>query len=251
MSAPVANVVEVGSLNIRYGRQWILRDVSFTVRAGECLGLVGPSGSGKSALLRHVLALERSAGGRLALFGRAIDGPDDPALRLLRRRIGILFQGGALFSALDVLENVTLPLRAMHVPVGWANTMARLALHQAGLDPAVGSKKPAELSGGMATRAALARALVLGPELLVLDEPTQGLDPPVGRAFVAALEDLRRRSSLTVLLVTHDLETLRSVADRIAVLGEGVLLTIGAPEAVTGYDHPVVRDYFRGWTPAR
>jgi phospholipid/cholesterol/gamma-HCH transport system ATP-binding protein len=251
MSEAAAAVVEVESLQVRYGRQWILRDVSFTVRARECLGLVGPSGAGKSALLRHVLALERTAGGRLALFGRTISGPDDPALHALRRRIGVLFQGGALFSALDVLDNVTLPLRAMRLPAEWANTMARLALHEVGLAPEVGDKKPAELSGGMATRAALARAIVLEPDLLVLDEPTQGLDPPVARAFVAALEELRRRSPLTVLLVTHDLETLRALADRIAVLGHGTLLTVGAPDEVTRYDHPVIRDYFQGWTPRK
>jgi phospholipid/cholesterol/gamma-HCH transport system ATP-binding protein len=248
MDGDIDTIVEVDALGVRYGRQDILQGVSFAIRRGECLGLVGPSGSGKSALLRHVLALERTAGGRLALFGRTIDGPDDAALHTLRRRIGILFQGGALFSALDVLENVTLPLRAMRIPAPWANTMGRFALRRAGLDPKVGAQKPSELSGGMTTRAALARAIVLGPELLVLDEPTQGLDPPVGRAFVAVLEELRRRTPLTVLLVTHDLEILRALADRIAVLGDGRLLVVGAPEEVTRYDHPVVRDYFAEWT---
>lgn len=248
MSPPPTPILEADGMSVRYGPQWILRDVSFRVEAGECLGLVGASGTGKSALLRHLLALERTAGGRLSLFGRRIDGPDDPALHLLRRRIGILFQGGALFSALDVLENVALPPRALHLPTDWANAMARVALSEAGLDPAVtGHKKPAELSGGMATRAALARAIVLEPELLVLDEPTQGLDPPVARAFVTALRELRHRSSSTVLLVTHDLETLHALADRIAVLGEGKLLTIGTPDEVTRYDHPVVHDYFQGW----
>lgn len=244
--------MRVESMGVRYGRQWILRDISLAVRPGECLGLVGPSGSGKSALLRHVIALERTDGGRLSLFGETVRGPDDPALGTLRRRIGVLFQGGALVSALDVLENTALPLRALRLPGDWAESVARFALRRAGLDPvSTAAKKPAELSGGMATRAALARAIVLNPELLVLDEPTQGLDPPVARGFVNALAELRKRTGLAVLLVTHDLETLRALADRIAVLGEGRLLALGAPDEVTRYDHPVIRDYFQGWTPGR
>lgn len=151
-------------------------------------------------------------------------------------------------SALNVLDNVTLPLRALRIPRDWSQMLARYALHQVGLDPARdGPKKPAELSGGMATRAALARAIVLNPELLVLDEPTQGLDPPVGRAFVSVVDGLRRQTCMAILLVTHDLETLRALADRIAVLGEGKLLAVGTPDEVTQYDHPVIRDYFRGW----
>lgn len=240
-------VIEVAGLDNRFGAQVVHEKLDLSLRRGEILGVVGGSGSGKSVLMRAVLGLRPPQGGRVRVFGG--DVLNDPrARRALERRSGVLFQDGALFSSLTVAENVEVPLKEHHpeLPAALRSELALLKLRLVGLSADTGEKLPAQLSGGMRKRVGLARALALDPELLFLDEPTAGLDPIAAAAFDHLLRTLQRALGLSVFLITHDLDTLYAICDRVAVLAERRVLAVGHLADVEGFDHPWVRDYFHG-----
>lgn len=242
---PGEPVIEVDSIVTRFGRQTVHDGVSFTVRRGELVALIGGSGSGKSVLVREVIGLLRPTAGRVRLLGADVWNCTAAELDETRRRIGMMFQEGALFSSLDVAANVATPL-VEHAKVApeLLGPLVNLRLSLAGLSPDVGRKMPSELSGGMRKRAAIARALALEPEILFLDEPTSGLDPITARAFDRLLQFLCHDLGITVLLVTHDLDTLLTIAERVIVLGQGRLVADGSLEEVTAVDDPWIRSYF-------
>ncbi len=231
----------------RFGAQLVHDGLDLDVRAGEILGVVGGSGSGKSVLLRSIIGLQRPVAGEIRVFGERVDPSAGQALLRLSRRWGVLFQGGALFSGLTVAENVQAPIREhLALPEPLLDEIAAYKIAMVGLPPEAGAKYPAELSGGMKKRAGLARALALDPRLLFLDEPTAGLDPIGAEAFDALIATLRDTMNLTVFLVTHDLDTLLSICDRVAVIAEKRVLACGTVAELEGLDHPWVRDYFGG-----
>jgi phospholipid/cholesterol/gamma-HCH transport system ATP-binding protein len=241
-----APVVEVTALRTWLAGRWVHDGVSFTLRTGEIVALIGASGTGKTVLLNQLVGLLHPDGGRVALFGQDLAKLGSNALQTLRRRFGLLFQDGALFSAMRVAENVATPLRE-HMP--WLPAPLRdevvdLRLALAGLPADVAGKMPSELSGGMRKRAALARALALEPELLLLDEPTSGLDPISAREFDRTLRVLVNSLGLTVLLTTHDLDSLWGLADRIIVLFEGKVIADGPVREVARIEHEWIRSYF-------
>jgi len=243
---PGSPIIEVEHVMTRFGATVIHRDLSLTVLAGEVMALIGGSGSGKTTLLRLMLGLEQPAAGSVRVFGRPLQGVGTD-LGETRRRWGVLFQGGALFSALSVFDNVALPLRelkALPRDVIRELVMTKLALVE--IDAASAAKYPAELSGGMVKRVALARALALDPELLFLDEPTAGLDPARSHAFVQLVQTLRQELHLTVVMVTHDVDTLLALPDRVAVLADQQLVTVGPVWEVVEHPHAFVQDFFLG-----
>jgi phospholipid/cholesterol/gamma-HCH transport system ATP-binding protein len=222
----------------------IHKDLDLTVNRGEVLSIVGGSGSGKTVLLRQILGLETPAKGDVHIMGQ-------PLQKLSRRgassRVGMLFQHGALFSAFSVLENVAFPLRELKtLPPRLVNEAAMVKLQMVGLKAADADKMPSELSGGMIKRAALARALIMDPPLLLLDEPTAGLDPESSDGFVNLLRSLHRELALTVIMVTHDLDTLFELSTRIAVLADQKVIVTGKPRDVIGFRHPFVEEFFLG-----
>jgi phospholipid/cholesterol/gamma-HCH transport system ATP-binding protein len=248
------HVVEVEGLWTRLGGRIVHREMTFAVLRGEVLSVIGGSGAGKTTLLRVLIGLQPPSEGRVRVFGHDLYRTDLRTQLSIRRRWGVLFQGGALFSALTTFDNVALPLRELHA-LGEATigdiVMARL--DAVGLGPSDAVKLPAQLSGGMVNRVALARALALDPELLFLDEPTAGLDPVSAESFQRLVSDLQRDLGLTVVMVTHDLDTLDVLSDRVAALAESRLVALGALELVQGVDHPFIRDYFaneRGRLPS-
>jgi len=235
-------VIEVRHLSVRYGEHWVLQDVSLTVQRGEVLALIGGSGSGKTTLLRQILGLARPAQGEVRLFGEALFGGGLRREQALRRRFGVLFQHGALFSALSVFDNIAFPLRELkRLDEALIHDLVRLKLHQVELLPRHGALMPAELSGGMIKRVALARALALEPELLLLDEPTAGLDPDRATSFVRLIRTLCAELGLTVVLVTHDLDTLFALASDVAVLADRRIVVRGPLQQVMQSGHPLVR----------
>ena len=240
-------VIDVRHLWTRFGRQIVHRDLSLTVYRGEILSIVGGSGSGKTTLLRQMLGLDKPARGEVCLFGHPLHVGAREALRELRNRWGVLFQQGALFSALNVFENVALPLRELKgLDESLIRDLVLLKLGMVGIEARHADKMPAELSGGMVKRVGLARALALEPELLFLDEPTAGLDPDRSESFVKLIQDLHRELDLTVVMVTHDLETLAAITDRVAVLADQKLVAIGTVREVAASDHPFIRNFFQG-----
>lgn len=241
------NVIEIEGLWTRFGATIVHRGVDLCVHAGEVLGLVGGSGSGKTTLLRQMLGLERPYRGTVRVFGIPIHSCDAASLERVRSRWGVLFQNGALFSALSVYDNLALPLRelrALNERVIRDLVMAKLEM--VGIEPFHAGKMPAQLSGGMIKRIGLARALSLDPELLFLDEPTAGLDPDRSESFVRLIQDLRAKLSLTVVMVTHDLDTLVALADRVAVLCDQRVLGVGPIRDMVSIEHPFVRNFFQG-----
>lgn len=243
----MATVIEVSNVTTVLGRAVIHRDLSLDVRAGEVLAIIGGSGSGKTTLLRLMLGLQRPAAGTVSIFGHQLGNCEASDLAQVRHRWGVLFQQGALFSALTVFENIALPLRELKdVPARLVSELVLLKLGQVGLSPADALKKPAELSGGMIKRVALARALILDPALLFLDEPTAGLDPSSSKRFVRLIEDLRSEMSLTVVMVTHDVDTLFALADRVAALAERRLVAIDRLSEVAKHPHPFIQEFFLG-----
>ncbi|HYP69169.1 MAG TPA: ATP-binding cassette domain-containing protein, partial [Thiobacillaceae bacterium] len=224
--------------------------ISFSVRRGEVVGLIGGSGTGKSVLLREMIGLLRPASGQIKVFGEDVCCLDAAKLNQLRKRFGMLFQDGALFSSLNVEHNVAVPLLE-HTRLGQEESLrlARLKLAMTGLPPDAARKRPSELSGGMRKRAALARALALDPELLFLDEPTSGLDPVSGRAFDHLIRLLSDSLGLTVFLVTHDLSTLLSIIDRVIVLEDGKVRADGKVAELRQIDDPWLREYFSAGAP--
>ncbi len=242
MEAPV---IEVSQIVTRLGGALIHDSVSLSVGSGEVVALIGGSGSGKSVLLREMIGLLRPTSGQVRLFGEDVWSLDPVRLNQLRERFGVLFQDGALFSSLNVEQNVAVPLLE-HTQLTREESLqlARLKLAMTGLPPDAARKKPSELSGGMRKRAALARALALDPELLFLDEPTSGLDPVSGRAFDHLIRLLSESLGLTVFLVTHDLDTLLSIIDRVIVLADGKVKADGTVGELKQIDDPWLREYF-------
>lgn len=238
-------VVEVESIVSRFGAQKVHDGVSFSVKRGELVALIGGSGSGKSVLLREIIGLHRPSGGRVRVLGTDMWSDSAQQIAQVRTRLGMLFQEGALFSSLNVAANVATPLiEHTSTPSEMLEPLVNLRLSLAGLSPEVGRKMPSELSGGMKKRAALARALALEPEVLFLDEPTSGLDPITARAFDRLLQFLCHDLGITVLIVTHDLDTLLSIVERVIVLGDGKVIADGTLAQVTAVDDPWIRSYF-------
>jgi len=243
-------VLEVESVVTRFGAEMIHDRVSFTVARGEVVALIGGSGTGKSVLLKEAIGLIRPTAGTISLLGTDVWRLGAEELNALRRRFGMLFQDGALFSSLTVAENIAVPFREnTDLPMDLIAPLVGFKLALVGLAPDVGRKTPAELSGGMRKRVALARALALEPEILFLDEPTSGLDPVGARAFDALVRVLSESLGLTVFIVTHDLDTLVSIIDRAIVLSRGKVIADGPVSAVMQADDPWIRDYFSARAP--
>lgn len=243
---PVDPIISVRGLVTRFGTQTIHENLDLEVRRGEVLGVVGGSGTGKSVLLRTIVGLNRPAAGRIVVLGEDTGALGDEERRRLQGRWGVLFQGGALFSSLTVAQNVEVPLRGQaKLPAALRAELAALKLALVGLPAEAGSKYPSEISGGMRKRAGLARALALDPEILFLDEPTAGLDPIGAAAFDGLIRNLQQALGLTVFMVTHDLDSLGAICDRIAVLIDK-RLKIGTMADHLKDDHPWIRAYFHG-----
>ena len=248
-SDPVQDpIIKVRGLSNTFGDQVVHKDLDLDVRRGEIIGVVGGSGTGKSVLMRAILGLRRPQAGSIEVFGvDALSGNVEERLKI-ERNSGVLYQNGALFSSLTVAENVMVPLKEHYsgLPADLINDLAILKIRLSGLADSEGEKFPSQLSGGMRKRAALARALSLDPALLFLDEPTSGLDPISAAAFDKLILNLQRALGLTVFLITHDLDTLYTICNRVAVLADGRVL-INAPLAeVENFDHPWVQEYFHG-----
>lgn len=238
-------VIEVDGVVTRFGAQTVHDGVSFAVAPGTLNAMIGASGTGKSVLLREIIGLHRPTEGTVRVLGTDMWRAPASELAAVRRRFGMTFQDGALFSSLTVAQNVAVPLAEhAHTPPALRDALVRLRLVQAGLPPEAAHRMPSELSGGMRKRAALARALALEPEILFLDEPTSGLDPTTARAFDALVRSLVDDLGITVFLVTHDLDTLLTVVDRLVVLADGRVLAQGAVRDVVALDHPWLRSYF-------
>ncbi|GAB3734810.1 ABC transporter ATP-binding protein [Luteimonas pelagia] len=240
--------IRIRGLDNRFGEQVVHEGLDLDVRRGEILGVVGGSGSGKSVLMRSILGLRRPNAGDIRVLGVDARSEDAEDRHYIRRRTGVLFQDGALFSSLTVGENVQVPLKEHHpdLPDSLRYELALLKVKLAGLPADALDKLPAQLSGGMRKRAGLARALALDPPLLFLDEPTAGLDPIGAAAFDALLGTLRQALGLTVFLITHDLDTLYTICDRVAVLADRKVVFTGPLDEVERLDHPWVREYFHG-----
>lgn len=240
-------IVSVRGLNNRFGAQTIHENLDLDLGRGEILGVVGGSGSGKSVLMKSIIGLHRPDSGRIEVFGRDQADLSVGERKAARCEWGVLFQEGALFSSLTVAQNVQVPLREFHaLGQQLMDEIAALKISMVGLDDNAGPKYPSELSGGMKRRAGLARAIALDPELLFLDEPTAGLDPIGAAAFDELIVNLRDTLGLTVFLVTHDLDTLFTVCDRVAVLAERRVIVTGTIDEMLDFDHPWVREYFLG-----
>ena len=245
--AAVQPVIQIEGLTTRYGDFVVHDNLSMDVQAGEIIALVGGSGSGKTTLLRQVLGLEKPGAGTVRVFGVDVNRVDTATLQQLRNRWGMLFQHGALFSALTAFDNVAQPMRELRaLPEELIRDAALLKLQMVDIPPAQAMKMPADLSGGMVKRVALARALALEPELLFLDEPTAGLDPALSESFVDLIAMLHREMNLTVVMVTHDLDTLLALSTRIAVLADKRLVAYGDAEDVVRVAHPFIEEYFLG-----
>ena len=242
MTAPV---IRIRDLSTRFGEVWIHKGLNLDVERGEMVSLVGGSGSGKTTLLRMVIGLLLPDGGSIELFGEPLFGGGVARERTLRQRFGVLFQQGALFSAFNVYDNIAFPLRELkRYDEEAIHDLVMLKLSMVELLPRHGKLMPAELSGGMIKRVALARALSMEPELLLLDEPTAGLDPDRSESFVRLIRSLHRQLGLTVVLVTHDLDTLAGLAARVAVLAEQRILALGTIDEIMKVDHPFIRNFF-------
>jgi phospholipid/cholesterol/gamma-HCH transport system ATP-binding protein len=241
-------VVRVRGLVNRFGDATIHDGVDLDLRRGEIMGVVGGSGTGKSVLMRSIIGLQLPEAGEIEVFGEQILDRDEDETLDIRKRWGILFQGGALFSTLTVAENIELPLREFYprLPKPLLDEIAGYKVVMAGLPIDAGPKYPSELSGGMKKRAGLARALALDPELLFLDEPTAGLDPIGAAAFDDLTRDLQRTMGLTVFLITHDLDTLYAICDRVAVLADKRVIAVGTIPELLALDHPWIQEYFNG-----
>ncbi|MFT3963934.1 ABC transporter ATP-binding protein [Propionivibrio sp.] len=238
-------IIELRGVTTRFGRHLIHDDISLAVGRGEILCLVGGSGSGKTTLLREIVGLLQPARGTVRLFGRPVLDRDPRVRREVRRRFGMLFQQGALFSALNVFDNIAFPLRELRLlDESVIRDVVFIKLAMVELEPRHALLMPAELSGGMVKRVALARALALEPELLVLDEPTAGLDPDLADNFVHLIGTLQRQLDFTVVMVTHDLDTLAGLATRVAVLAGRRIIADCSPAEVLDVDHPFVQSFF-------
>ena len=246
MSEPT--IISVRGLRNSFGEQLIHEHLDLDVRHGEILGVVGGSGTGKSVLMRSIIGLQIPDEGEVKVLGEDMIGRSEDEAKNIRRRWGVLFQNGALFSTLTVAENVEVPIREyfpfLKPPL--LDEIASYKIAMSGLLANAGPKFPSELSGGMRKRAGLARALALDPELLFLDEPTAGLDPIGAAAFDELIRSLQKRLELTVFLITHDLDTLHSICDRVAVLADKKVIAVGTIPELLSLDHPWIQEYFNG-----
>lgn len=240
-------MLELQDVCTRFGDVWIHRGLELKVQRGELLALVGGSGSGKTTLLRQMVGLLLPDRGSIRVFGEPLFGGGPARERALRRRFGVLFQHGALFSAFSVFDNIAFPLRELKVlDEDMIRDLVMLKLAMVELLPRHAALMPSELSGGMVKRVALARALALEPELLLLDEPTAGLDPDRSASFVSLIRALSDELGLTVVFVTHDLDTLAALSARVAVLAEQRILAVGEVDEILHIDHPFIRNFFLG-----
>lgn len=240
-------IISIRGLRTQFGPQVVHDGLDLDVRRGEVLGVVGGSGTGKSVLLRAIVGLVHPAAGEVRVLGQNLNRLIPAERRRIERRWGVLFQDGALFTSLTVAQNVQFPLHEyLGLPRHLLRELAALKVALVGLPPEAGAKYPSELSGGMRKRAGLARALAMDPDILFLDEPTAGLDPIGAAAFDDLINDLKRSLGLTVFLVTHDLDSLHAICDRIAVLAEQRVLVVGTMEEMTRQEHPWIRAYFHG-----
>lgn len=240
-------VIRVRGMVTRFGFQTIHDDLDIDVYRGEILGVVGGSGAGKSVLLRSIIGLMQPRRGKIEIWGRDQAKLSSREVEAQRQRWGVLFQDGALFSSLTVAQNIQVPLREhFDISQELMDEIAALKISMVGLPPEAGAKYPSDLSGGMRKRAGLARALALDPELLFLDEPTAGLDPIGAADFDNLIRGLKEALNLTVFLVTHDLDTLHAVCDRIAVLADKRVIKVGSIDELLEFDHPWVQEYFKG-----
>jgi phospholipid/cholesterol/gamma-HCH transport system ATP-binding protein len=245
--ADTENIISVRDLVVGFNGAEVLKGLSLDIRRGEILGLVGASGGGKSVLLRTIIGLIPKRHGSIAVFGENLDELDEDERQALERRWGVLFQQGALFSSLTVRENIQFPLREyLKLSKRLMDEIALAKLEMVGLTADVCKKMPSELSGGMIKRAALARSLALDPEIVFLDEPTSGLDPISAGEFDDLIMALQETLGLTVFMVTHDLDSLHTVCDRVAALADGRVIAQGSIEAMLQSDHPWLKAYFHG-----
>jgi len=239
--------IRVSDLVVGFGRQVVIDHLTLDVRRGEILGLVGASGGGKTVLMRTIIGLIARRSGSIEVMGRAVGGVQDRNSKTVAGQWGILFQQGALFSSLTVRQNIQFPLREnLVLSQQLMDEIATAKLEMVGLAPEDGDKFPAELSGGMTKRVALARALALDPAIVFLDEPTSGLDPIAAGEFDALIQTLQQTLGLTVFMVTHDLASLNTVCDRVAALADGKIVAIGPMRDLLLSEHPWVRAYFHG-----
>lgn len=241
------SIIDIQNLRTQFGRAVIHDQLNLQVMQGEILSIVGGSGSGKTVLMRQMLGLETPTRGSIKVFGEDIHTSKRQHLDYLRKRSGMLFQHGALYSALTVFENVAQPMRELGtLAESLITDLVYLKLQMAGISFEHAGKMPADLSGGMIKRIALARALALDPELLFLDEPTAGLDPDRSDSFVSLIQSLHQQLGLTVVMVTHDLDTLFALSNRIAVLAEKKVVIVGLPSEVVQYPHEFIEKFFLG-----
>jgi phospholipid/cholesterol/gamma-HCH transport system ATP-binding protein len=240
-------IITVKSLSIKLGTVWIHKDISFSINRGEIIAIVGGSGCGKSTLLKEMLCLLKPQSGQIEIFKKNVLSLKGKALRAIQKRCGVLFQQGALFSSLTVLENIIFPLQQLtRLNPDTMMEISLLKLVLTGLKVEAAHKYPAQLSGGMQKRAALARALALDPELLFLDEPSSGLDPVSSAEQDKLFLDLQRALGLTIVMVTHDLSTLENIVDRIIFLGEKKVLAIDTYKNLKKHAHPDIQAFFHG-----
>ncbi len=241
-------VIRVRGLTNSFGSQIVHEDLDLDVKRGEILGVVGGSGTGKSVLMRSIIGLQRPDVGEVSVFGESTSDRSEDETKDVRRRWGVLFQNGALFSTLTVAENVQVPIREYYPAIDQTllDEIASYKIVATGLPAESSCKFPSELSGGMRKRAGLARALALDPELLFLDEPTAGLDPIGAAAFDNLIRALKDLLGLTVFLITHDLDTLYAICDRVAVLADKKVVAVGTIPELLALDHPWIQEYFNG-----
>lgn len=239
------SIIEIQGLKNYLGHQWVHKGVNLSVKQGEILAIIGGSGSGKTTILRSILMLQKPTAGKILVFGQDLDLISEQAANALRRRWGMLFQHSALFSAMSVLENVMFPMQELtYLSKTFMRKLAMLKLSLVGLPNHAAEKLPSELSGGMQRRAAAARAIAMDPELLFLDEPTTGLDPLSARQFDELIVFLRDTLNLTVLMISHDIESLKQCTDRVAFVGEGKILAIEPIDTLMRNPHPLIAEYF-------
>ena len=239
--------IRARGITIGFGEKIILENLDLDVRRGEVLGFVGGSGTGKSVLTRAILGLVQQRAGTIEVFGQDLAGLNLEQHRTMERRWGVLFQHGALFSGLTVLQNIQVPMREyLNISQSLMDELAMLKIRMVGLHPDAADKYPSELSGGMIKRAALARALALDPEIVFLDEPTSGLDPIGAAEFDVLIRTLQKTLGLTVYMVTHDLDSLYSICDRIAALADKRIVAEGTLDEILNVPHPWVQSYFHG-----
>ncbi len=241
------DIIKIKNLKTSFNGNWVHKGIDLTIQRGEIIGIVGGSGSGKTTLLREILGLTRPTSGSIKVFDHELTTATPDVLLSIQQRWGVLFQQDALFSSLTLLENVSFPLlEHTNLDDQTIQSLALLKILLAGLSSDAAIKYPAELSGGMQKRAGIARAMVLDPELLFLDEPTAGLDPNTAAGFDELILNLQETMGLTIVVVTHDLDTLWRVTDRVAFLGEGKVLCVEAMPDLVKNPHPLIQEFFAG-----